>query len=329
MSMALTISPNSKGKGDCPMTSIIIPTFNSSKTLLATLESVELQEESIEIIIVDNLSKDSTVQIAETFAKSSKFSLKIFFNEKLNVGASRNIGVSHAQGEFILFLDSDDLMKEGGLSILLNDITNHDIVFGGWEDFEDTLNQLQYVTTYDSNLNDDPIDTFFRYKPVVSSSLIKKIIVASWNEELTVWEVTQFFIDILAKKAKVKFVRDVVTSIRQHSSQDRLSIKNKHFDPQKIIEFLDINKHKLKEANLLSQKAEVTIDEQIISNSYEVYKRNRWSRRLEQILSDTNLRLLKHKKRYKHFGVYHFVILFNGSRGLRYFHFVNKLLRRL
>ncbi|MCE9642940.1 MAG: glycosyltransferase [Candidatus Andersenbacteria bacterium] len=90
-----------------PLVSIIIPTKNSAKTLLACITSIKRQTYSnIEYIVVDNYSLDATQDIA----KNNKARLMITGNER---SAQRNAGANHAHGEFLLFIDSDmELLPE-------------------------------------------------------------------------------------------------------------------------------------------------------------------------------------------------------------------------
>lgn len=94
-----------------PPVSVIIPTRNSETTLLKCLESVAKQDYPIvEIIVVDNASKDKSVAIAERFSKKSKIPLKIISKkENTGVGSSYNLGVSKTKSSstFIIFLHSD------------------------------------------------------------------------------------------------------------------------------------------------------------------------------------------------------------------------------
>lgn len=84
-----------------PLVSIIVPTYNSSKTLNLCLESIKRQTYSdIEIIVVDNYSIDDTVEIAE------KHGSKVFRVEALR-SLARNYGVMKSKGVFLLFLDAD------------------------------------------------------------------------------------------------------------------------------------------------------------------------------------------------------------------------------
>lgn len=90
--------------------SVIIPSFNSSKTLRRSLTSVANQSyKPSEVIIVDDNSSDyqNSIRVIDDF--KSNLNIKIFRNE-INRGAafSRNVGIEHAQSKYIAFIDSDD-----------------------------------------------------------------------------------------------------------------------------------------------------------------------------------------------------------------------------
>jgi glycosyltransferase involved in cell wall biosynthesis len=93
--------------------SIIIPTYNSEKYIEKCIQSVIRQTlEKIEILIVDNVSNDQTVKLAESLLLNSNRIFKIISNPKLGVSCSRNIGLSMANGEYVYFLDSDDYLTD-------------------------------------------------------------------------------------------------------------------------------------------------------------------------------------------------------------------------
>lgn len=87
--------------------SIIIPVFNGEKTIKETIESVLNQTFSdFELLIINDGSQDSTLQIVSTFQDSR---LKVFSYPNAGLPASRNRGISLAKGEYISFIDADDL----------------------------------------------------------------------------------------------------------------------------------------------------------------------------------------------------------------------------
>jgi glycosyltransferase involved in cell wall biosynthesis len=89
-----------------PTVSVIIPTCNSTKTLLSCLESVRNQTyKHLEIIVVDSFSSDGTVKISENFGAE-------VILQKSNQAEARNIGVAQSSGEYVLFLDSDQILSQ-------------------------------------------------------------------------------------------------------------------------------------------------------------------------------------------------------------------------
>lgn len=88
-----------------PHVSIIIPTYNSGKTLPGCLKSVSTQTYPFyEIIVVDNFSTDRTLETAR------RFKAKVL-RQKCSPALARNLGVSRSAGKYVFFLDSDQVMS--------------------------------------------------------------------------------------------------------------------------------------------------------------------------------------------------------------------------
>ena len=93
-----------------PKISVIMPAYNAASTIKESIDSVLAQTYcDWELVIVDDCSLDSTNEIAEAVSDSRIFLIKNSTN--LGVASSRNIGISKARGEWIAFLDSDDLWQ--------------------------------------------------------------------------------------------------------------------------------------------------------------------------------------------------------------------------
>ena len=110
---------------------IITPVYNTEKYLEETFESVKNQTfnfEDIEMIFVDNLSTDSSRDIIEGFSKEYE-NVKVFETPKgkKGPGPARNIGLDNAHGEYIVFLDSDDIMVPEYIETIYNEITQSDV----------------------------------------------------------------------------------------------------------------------------------------------------------------------------------------------------------
>ena len=93
--------------------SIIIPVFNAEKYLPETFRSLSLQDD-FELILVDDGSTDSSLQICREYA-ATKSNVKVFTQSNGGPSKARNFGVSQATGEYITFLDADDGFSVGAL----------------------------------------------------------------------------------------------------------------------------------------------------------------------------------------------------------------------
>jgi glycosyltransferase involved in cell wall biosynthesis len=90
-----------------PKVSVIIPVYNVEKFIAATVFSVLAQTYTdFEILIIDDESPDRSVQICQQFADTR---IKIIHQKNRGLAGARNSGIRHAQGEYLAFLDGDDL----------------------------------------------------------------------------------------------------------------------------------------------------------------------------------------------------------------------------
>lgn len=101
--------------------SIIIPSYNSATHLPKALNSIITQGyQDFEIIIVDDGSIDTTPKIAADYNNLSQNKIRYFYQVNQGPGAARNRGIKEARGEYIAFLDADDLLVENSLMKRVN-----------------------------------------------------------------------------------------------------------------------------------------------------------------------------------------------------------------
>ncbi len=102
------------------MVSIIIPCYNSEKTIQRALHSVDQQTyKDYEVLIVDDGSIDDTQRAIKEFFKDKNIDYKYIYQENSGPSAARNKGVEKASGKYIAFLDSDDEWHPQKLEIQL------------------------------------------------------------------------------------------------------------------------------------------------------------------------------------------------------------------
>lgn len=116
------------------LVSIIVPIYNSEKYLYQCINSIINQTyDNIEIILVDDGSTDKSVEICREFAERDQ---RIKFLSQINSGPSvaRNIGINHAKGNYIQFVDSDDTLEKNATEELVNAIRKgFDLVICGYK----------------------------------------------------------------------------------------------------------------------------------------------------------------------------------------------------
>jgi glycosyltransferase involved in cell wall biosynthesis len=119
------------------LVSVVIPSFNSSKHIQHTIESVVRQTyDNLEIVVVDDGSTDDTVELAQKNLRRSKKKWQVLtLGENKGPSAARNAGYLAASGSWIQFLDSDDLLMPGKIetemAVAAND-GQHVVVYSPW-----------------------------------------------------------------------------------------------------------------------------------------------------------------------------------------------------
>lgn len=104
-----------------PYVSLIIPVYNAEKYLGETLENALSQDlQNIELLCIDDGSTDTSFSILEEYAKHD-MRVQIIRQDNKGVGSARNLGINNSKGEFVTFLDADDLFGSPHyLSLLYN-----------------------------------------------------------------------------------------------------------------------------------------------------------------------------------------------------------------
>lgn len=124
--------------------SIIIPVYNVEPYLKKCLYSIEKQTYSnFEVIVIDDGSKDKSSQIAQKFVdKDTRYHLII--QENQGVSAARNAGIRYAKGDYLVFVDGDDFLKENYLEMLDRYILDEDMaIIDGFIRYYDKNNVVE------------------------------------------------------------------------------------------------------------------------------------------------------------------------------------------
>ena len=121
-----------KGRPPGPLLSVVIPVYNVERYVADCVESLLAQSFlDYEAILVDDGSSDLSLRIVERYAAEDP-RLRVVHQPNAGLGAARNRGVSEARGEFLTFLDSDDMLVPGAYETMMSTLlrTGSDMVVG-------------------------------------------------------------------------------------------------------------------------------------------------------------------------------------------------------
>ena len=113
--------------------SIIIPIYNREAYIQECILSIQAQSyQNFEIILIDDGSTDQSISICQNMAAADN-RIRLFTTSHAGVSAARNVGLSHVNGDFVFFIDSDDTIHPLLLETLVTEMLRHNTAMGGTE----------------------------------------------------------------------------------------------------------------------------------------------------------------------------------------------------
>ncbi|MFT4643860.1 MAG: glycosyltransferase involved in cell wall biosynthesis [bacterium] len=225
-----------------PLVSIIIPVFNRQNFILECLESVvEQTYRPLEVILVDDGSTDDSIVLINNFIEKNavKDVLEIKLIQQLNSGAphARNKGLSEANGEYVQFLDSDDLLLPKKLNNQISVFNeNVNIVYSKTQMFQDTKKNL--LDKYWGRELTGGYKDYFEFPWQTMCALYKRnYLIESdilWNENLKIHQDWEFSMRHVITMNNIVFLDEVNSLYRTHN-EDRIGL-NLSVDKIKSIE---------------------------------------------------------------------------------------------
>ena len=138
-----------------PQISIVMPAYNAEKYIERCIDSIITQTfQDFEIIIVNNGSVDSTKEICEELEKKdNRISFHDMGEENKGVSFARNIGIQKSTGEYISFVDADDILQADMLEVLWNQIQSTGALISGcsffqWKKLDDISQKERAISEY-------------------------------------------------------------------------------------------------------------------------------------------------------------------------------------
>jgi len=138
------------------LVSIITPSYNSAKFIGETIESVLAQSyKSWEMIIVDDVSTDDSVEIISKYINKDRRIKLIQLSKNSGAAVARNTSIENASGRFLAFLDSDDLWKPAKLEEQISFMLENDVLlsYSSYELMDEDGNLLEIIKDPDEKLN--------------------------------------------------------------------------------------------------------------------------------------------------------------------------------
>lgn len=235
------------------MISIIIPTFNSEKHIADTIASCLRQEyQDIEILVCDDGSNDNTISILKDFKSRNSNKIKLFLLPHYGSPAEpRNEGLRNSQGDYIAFLDSDDIVHKKKFTKQIEFLERNidiDLLCTNALKIDSKKNILgSYFKDIPKNIN---LKNMLKNNYVITSTvLIRKKILNEigffkyLNKNYEFYEDYEYWLRVLAKNKKIFFLNENLLFYRVDSGGLSNSIKN--------ISISELNKKYLKTLQVL------------------------------------------------------------------------------
>jgi glycosyltransferase involved in cell wall biosynthesis len=200
-----------------PLVSVIIPCHNSQQWLQETLDSVSAQTwPHLEIILVDDGSVDSTPDIIRQFAEVSPLLVKTVFGTNHGAASARNTGLALAAGEYIQYLDADDLLMPESIALKVKALqeSGADVAYCDWQKLQERADgqfaKGDCITHTLEQVDPDPEVALFTtfWSPPVALLYRRSIVdcIGGWKQTLAPIEDARYMLDALFNGARFMHV---------------------------------------------------------------------------------------------------------------------------
>lgn len=267
--------------------SIIVPAFNAEKYLDRSIKSILNQTyDNLEIIIIDDASKDNSKKIIQKYASLDNRIRPIFSEVNRGVSKSRNIGLQTYTGDYVFFMDADDYIVKDAIEkmIKVSNKYNADVVDSYHLMIYNNKNKNYYCTEHKLPKKDEVMGNIQENVDVLTKStyitgkLIKSELVKGlfFNEELRRYEDLVYEHQLKLKLTNMVFIKDVIYYYYQVSDSLINTLGEKHvayLDAAEEVMFL--YKKEKKELRdrieaLLATNAFLTGVTKVVKNNYSL-----------------------------------------------------------
>lgn len=182
------------------MVSIIIPIYNVEQYLSQCIESIITQTYTdFEVLLINDGSTDKSGEICDNYAlKDSR--IHVFHKKNGGVSSARNVGIEHATGEWINFIDSDDWISPDYLEKLMQDTPIADLTFWGFTIHNPDGSQTEYKPTEQNAYGKKNIESVLAYLKQNQQQI--EYLGYTWNK---------LFKTSIIKEKKIRFIENLST----------------------------------------------------------------------------------------------------------------------
>lgn len=222
-----------------PLISVIVPVYNTEKFLCNCIESVQKQSyTNYELVLIDDGSTDHSSQICDEYASIDP-KIRVIHKNNSGVSDARNKGLDICKGQYLMFLDSDDCIKENCLKILFENIQkyNADIVSGITVDssYKCKNGEKYEIWKKGEGIKESLSDNHFAY--AVWAKLYRREVIGNtrFRSEYRINEDSLFVFELLCKEIKFVGISEEVYFYRNNpNSASNARFSEKYFDILKV-----------------------------------------------------------------------------------------------
>ena len=187
-----------------PLVSIIIPVYNSENYISRCVESILVQTyKNFELLLINDGSTDNSLEILNDYAKKYD-NIKVYNQVNCGVANTRNNGMLHACGDYIMFIDNDDYISPDYIETFINELhkDDYDIVIGGYK----RINTQKKVLFNNHPLN----DKWSKYTIIAPwAKLYKKTTLQKYQAQFLDYGIAEdvyFVLNLYSKNLKIKTI---------------------------------------------------------------------------------------------------------------------------
>lgn len=277
--------------------SVIIPVYNVEKYVYETIKSVVNQNFSkYEIIIINDGSKDKSLKIIEEYLSKENVEYTIINQTNQGLSAARNRGIKEAKGNYICFIDSDDIIQSSHLYTLFTLAENNrlQVVHSNFEMTRENNREGSIIEDYQEKVFSkyETIEYAIRRKPavLVCGFLLKRDFVIEknlwFNEKLRFGEDSDYIWRVLFECEKVGFTNKSTYKYLQRDNSIMRSISNSQMEC--FIEEFSRTIKNIEKRNRTEKKLAKTVYYRVIIGALHSYSRCADKEKFRSILNKIN-----------------------------------------